>query len=603
MAQIISPHVRPGGKVIEVDFDDGTAAHLQRLSIPLPLQLGFGDRCQVRLSGESGPTLVCEVERASGPLRVWTPLAPGSGDPPTDLLVDGQPMSRQTQDIRPGSRIEVMERGTGRRYLLVVKPRAWSVRPRFLAAMLVVVTLAGSLYGLYLQRTLDDAGEELVAAKERIKHAQQAVEQAHRLLDEVQSDLHGVHGEVAGTMRDLRELQAAPEDSLRAEFDLQIQHLAEQARARLALSDDRDAKAREHLRAEVETDCREQVAALRGEFTDRMVLSYQELKRTEERIVGTLSARLAATEPANTHFKAVLVQASKAVVFVHTSFDVSFTAAGEVRRQHAFGTGFLVSDSGLGLTARHVIRPWEYDEQLQVLSELGLAEVDLESAVWRVWTYGQAVQDDHSASGESKPRNDTAWATGQNERGLKLLHVPEVEHRVALVEAPVGVVPVGVAPPGETDSAVFQILDFSQPWPALAIVDATDTVEPLDDVLVVGYPLSRLSDRRAVPQGVSGLVRRDVGQFLELDVGLSGGISGGPVLARHGRVIGMAVGKADSASYGLALRGVALRARMAAATQEVAAEEARLRNSGCDPGPVDDVFDDATWAVYRCAGE
>ena len=64
--------------------------------------------------------------------------------------------------------------------------------------------------------------------------------------------------------------------------------------------------------------------------------------------------------------------------------------------------------------------------------------------------------------------------------------------------------------------------------------------------------------------------------------------------------IGMAVGVLESDVYGLAVRARDLRRVLGDAANEVRAQEARLKELGCDPGDVDGVFDARTWEAYGC---
>ncbi len=75
----------------------------------------------------------------------------------------------------------------------------------------------------------------------------------------------------------------------------------------------------------------------------------------------------------------------------------------------------------------------------------------------------------------------------------------------------------------------------------------------MDEIILVGYPLSRLHDGRAIPQGVNGFVRRLTQELLELDTALHPGSSGAPILDRNSKVIGMAVALVSSDTYGIAV--------------------------------------------------
>ena len=114
---------------IRVDVEDGVESAPRKLEFDESLRLGYGDSCELRLDGETGPEVICGVERAHGPFRIWTPTAPAERDEQVEIEVDGHPLTGPAQDIGPGSRVEVFDRRTGRRYRLLVEPRPpWLMR-------------------------------------------------------------------------------------------------------------------------------------------------------------------------------------------------------------------------------------------------------------------------------------------------------------------------------------------------------------------------------------------------------------------------------------------------------------------------------------------
>lgn len=534
---------------IRVDVEDGREAAPRKIEFDESLRLGYGDSCELRLDGESGPEVICAVERAHGPFRIWTPTASAERDEQVEIQVDGQPFTGPARDIGPGSRVEVFDRRTGRRYRLHVEPRPpWLVRPRNLAFLVLVLALAGLLYGLYLYYTLEGAQTQLEVAEERLRQAESDVERARRSLSEVERRLAATEGEFTLAIREIKEAQALSERAIRTEFDLQLAALTERARTELQRISERDVEARERLQA----DTRAQVAALRKELEDRMVDTYQEFKRIEERLIQSVGARLEAMEPASARFKRVLHDARGAVLFLRTTYDIEFARTGESATQQTFGSGFIVSDAGLALTARHVLFPWLYDRELQVLVALGLARVREETATWSVWLADTRVLAGRDDDGVPLFDTDSAWSNRADDRTVRHVYSPPIEFTEELVEAPVGTVSIPIPVPGADDVAVLELVQLDEPSVSLAI--AREAVEPLDEALAVGYPFSRLEDSVAAPQGVTGFVRQITENVLELDTALNPGLSGGPILNRDGVVIGMAVGILHSEVYGLAIR-------------------------------------------------
>ena len=539
---------------IHVDLEDGLESAPRKLEFDESLRLGYGDSCELRLDGESGPEVICGVERTHGPFRIWTPMGPSERDEHVEIQVDGHPLTGPAQDIGPGSRVEVFDRRTGRRYRLLVEPgQLWLARPRNLTFLVLVLAVAGLLYGFYFYYSLEGAQTQLELAEERLRRAESDVERAHRSLEDVEQRLSAARGEITAAIREIKEAQALSERAIRTEFDLQVAALTERARAELQDISERDVEARERLQA----DTRAQVEALRQELEDRMVGTYQEFKLLEERIVQSLSARLEAIEPASARFKRVLEEARDAALFVRTTYDVEFARAGEVVTQQTFGSGFFVSDGGLAMSARHVLFPWHYDRDLQVLVALGLARVREQTVNWSIWMADTQVLTGEDDTGAPVFDTEAAWSSHSEDRAVRHLYSPPIEFREELVEAPVGAVTIQIPVPGSNDVAVLQFAQLDEPLVTLAITETG--VEPLDEALAIGYPFSRLEDGRAAPQGVTGFVRRVTEEVLELDTALNPGLSGGAILNRDGDVIGMAIGVLGSEVYGLAIRARDLR--------------------------------------------
>lgn len=58
---------------IHVNLEDDSGAVTRSLEFDDSLRLGYGERCELRLDGESGPEVICHLERTRGPFRIWTP--------------------------------------------------------------------------------------------------------------------------------------------------------------------------------------------------------------------------------------------------------------------------------------------------------------------------------------------------------------------------------------------------------------------------------------------------------------------------------------------------------------------------------------------------
>lgn len=591
MGRIILPRrwLRVVRKPVHVAVEDELKKGAKRFSFDEVLSLGYGEHCEVRLDGETGPETVCRLERTRGPLRVSTLLAPEQLDGQVELSIDGRPMHWPTEDVQPGSRIEVRDKKTGRAYsVLVEPPPPWFLRRAFLMAALGALALAVLIYGTYFYRNLRGTETRLVETEERLTRAESGMERAQRRLGDVEQYLATTQDELRDAVRELDAAQSALAEAMRSDFEQRFTAITEDTRARLEQLSEQDVALRDKLQTETQT----KLEALREEVAERMVEAYREVRGIETRLLESLSSQIQAMEPAGEKFKRLLRNLRHAIVLIKTSYQIEHMENGQVSELQTSGTGFFVGESGLGVTAQHVLYPWRYDRELQVLVALGLVKVRPKSTVWTLWTEGQRVTADDT---DSSP----GWQSDSEQRPFVLLYTPELEVAEAWVQTPLGAVSIAMPVPGRHDAAVFQVMRFEDPVTTVPMRPGTP--KPLDEVLVLGHPLSRLEEGKAVSQGVSGFVRRSTKAILELNIPLNPGVSGAPVVDREGYLVGMAIGFLESDVYGLAVPAHYIVTLLRDTAEAVHAEEARLRALGCAPGVVDGVFDKDTWRAYQCA--
>ncbi len=580
---------------IHVDLEEGLKSDPRKLTFNESLKLGYGEHCEVRLDGESGPEEVCSLERARGPYRLWVAPGTSGSEGNIEVLVDGHRVTGATQDLQPGACVEIFDRRNERHYRMILEPStATPVRLRYLAYIVLTLTISGILGAVYFYTSLQSTRSQLAVTEQRLHRAESDVERARGSLQIVEQHLIEAQGEFGAAVHKLRQAQSVSERAIRSEFDLRLAALTEHTQADLARLSEQDNEAREHLRIEA----RAQVAAIREELEDRMVSTYQEFKRVEERLIRTLGSRLEAMEPTSTRFKRVLQNVRGSILFIRTTYEMEFLRTGQIVSQQSFGSGFLVSENGLAMTARHVMFPWLYENRLQVLVVLGLVKIREDSVRWSMWTHDQQILEGEDESGERIFNTDTGWNSSAEDRALQHLYSPPLHFTEEQVEAPVGSVTISVPVPGSDDVAVVQLMQFTEPVVSRTLTQSAP--ESLDEALAVGYPLSRLEDGRTVPQGVTGFVRRLTEDMLELNTTLNPGLSGGPIFNRSGDIIGMGIGIFQSEAYGLAVRARDLRRVLEETAVKVRKEEQRLKELGCNPGPVDGVFDALTWSAYGC---
>ena len=451
-----------------------------------------------------------------------------------------------------------------------------------------MLTLVGGGYGSYVYTVLSSARQQLVVTQERLSQTEAGMERATIQLRDALRRIDSAQAQLSGAISELRLVQEASNRDIRMDFDHRLSDISNRARENLARLSEEDTRAREQL----ERDTRENIATLRQEFSAKMVDTYQSFKGLEGRLFLTLASRLESIELEGERFKRILLTARDAVVFIHTRYEVEFIESGETKEYDSFGTGFLISADGLGLTAQHVLFPWRYEREFLLLKELELARIVPGTVRWSMWPTGTPVSD-----------LESAYHSDRDDRSLRFLYSPEINVAEELASTPVGMVKVPVPVPDGADIGVFQIMDFDTRFDNLTMKETVSETEPLDDVLVVGYPFSRLREGVAIPQAVRGFVRLVGAEVMELDTALHPGLSGGPVLNREGKVIGMAIAVFQSDVYGIAVRQLGLDEALEDTVEAVRQEEQRLAQMNCDPGEVDGRVDRQTQAAYRCERE
>jgi serine protease Do len=213
------------------------------------------------------------------------------------------------------------------------------------------------------------------------------------------------------------------------------------------------------------------------------------------------SSRLRASDPETMSFAEVAQLNSPAVVFIRTEFEL-LDSSGQVTTTEArTGSGFVVSDSGLIVTNRHLVRDWEYNTL-------------------------------------------PTGTTGRLTRIEAILPHQKSQDAVTAVVYKLGA-------DSSIDVAVLKIDS-----PNLSVVHGVDAdashTNQGDEVVVIGYPLGldmlkTTNDVTVDPSLSTGVVSRVGHDFIQLSLRAYHGNSGGPVLNRRGEVIGILTGHLGSA--------------------------------------------------------
>ena len=219
-------------------------------------------------------------------------------------------------------------------------------------------------------------------------------------------------------------------------------------------------------------------------------------------IVGIVaSSRLRATDPESMSFAEIAESNSPAVVLIRTEFEL-LDSNGQVTTTEArTGSGFILTESGLIVTNRHVIRDWEYNPP-------------------------------------------PAGTTGRITKIEAILPHHTLEDAV-----PAEVYRLGVDT--SVDVAILRISSTNPRFVYGVEADLSHTNQG-DEVVVIGYPLGLdllqwTKDSTADPSLSTGSVSRVGQDFIQLNLRAYHGNSGGPVLNRKGEVIGILTGNFGSA--------------------------------------------------------
>ena len=212
------------------------------------------------------------------------------------------------------------------------------------------------------------------------------------------------------------------------------------------------------------------------------------------------SFRLRASDPESMSFAEIAELNSPAVVLIRTEFEL-LDSSGQVTTTEArTGSGFIIPDSRLIVTNRHLVRDWEYNPP----------------------------------------------PPGTTGRITKIEAI--LPHHILEDLLPAEVYRLGE---NNVDVAILRIDSPNLPF-VLGIEPDLSHTNPGDEVLVIGYPLGlelleRTKDTTADPSLSPGIVSRVGHDFIQLNLRAYHGNSGGPVLNRKGEVIGILTGNLGSA--------------------------------------------------------
>ncbi len=230
-------------------------------------------------------------------------------------------------------------------------------------------------------------------------------------------------------------------------------------------------------------------------------------------------------------FPQVLNRYSDSVLFIQTSYAL---VSGERRfRFVGDGTGFFVTADGVIVTNKHVVQPWKFDGRSVAMLDSGY-RLDEQSVRLAAWPNGARVTDEAGVT-----VLDRAFDSGRGELEIAAMPPDALEQR----SEPLGDGRVYEGRFHAQDESDLALLQATVPQPVVPIPVAEDTsaLRKLDPVMVLGFPTGKLILESGIAETLptrGEVLKIDRSLFITAQV--HPGSSGGPVIDRHGHVVGIA---------------------------------------------------------------
>lgn len=560
-----------------------------------PFSIGYGDACEIRLPRGNGPERLFEFAPPDRSQSISLPLGPALQQGDFEFYVNGKRFDDKTLPIKPGNTVRILDKsGEQEVELFVESAGGWRSHLKSLYAISAALFLLTVFTGYFIYQRFQATDERLLQTESRITRTQAELSDWNAAIAQTIQEFKTEQVQIEQSLQDVSVYQSRAVNELQQEFSNRIDQIRGNAQQSLSKIAEEDQLARERLQAQTES----QIEQLESQMSERFVDTLEQFKAAQNELYALNTTRIEYLEQQSTVFKEILDLAQQSVVYIRTTYQVQSAISDKTNEVEHFGTGFTVSSNGLSIAPQHVLRPWLYDNNMLAMTALGQIKIDESSVRYTVWTAKEQVLDPNTKDSLTY-LTDTAFDSEKTENGLVLLYTATPETGAQILTSPFGAITVQRPLVGHTDIAVFQLIDFDREFTYLTLDDNANAAEAMDEVLTVGYPLSRLHDGKSVPQGVKGFVRRQTSDLLELDSALHPGTSGAPVLNRDGYVIGMAVALINSDSYGIAVTAPYLREATDAALQALVETKQRLTESGCYTGSADGRIDAELWSAMH----
>lgn len=555
-----------------------------------PFTIGYGKECEIKLPKGNGPDRLFEFAPSTKPGSISLPLKPAIEKGGFEFFLDGKTITDNTLDIKPGNRLKILDNNEKQEVDLLIETAArWRshLTSLYVISGFLLLMLLTAAYMAYLYTK--NADQRLQETQTRLEKTESTVSDWDSRLNTIVQRFGTRQIELENSLEEIAHMQNQEVAKIRSDFSSQLSVIQENATRSLKNIEVKD----EAARAKLKDETKNQISKLELQVSDRLFNTLEQFKAAQNELYYLNTSRIESLEQDSTAFKNILLQNQEAVVYIRTTYLVESITTGDQREVEVFGTGFTIEENGLSIAPQHVMRPWLYDDTMLAMQSVGLIKRLAGSAKYTVWTSAEQVIDTQAE--EHTYLTAEAFSSNQMERAVALLYSVKPEMGPHVVTTPIGAITVQRPQVGHTDITVFQLIDFERRFEYLDISQNDESVEPMDEIILIGYPLSRLHDGKSIPQGVKGFVRRQTQDLLELDTALHPGSSGAPVINRNSAVIGMAVALVSSDSYGVAVPASHLLDSISQARNSVKEQKRFLMEMNCYDGKLDGLIDQEMW--------
>ncbi|MCA8920222.1 MAG: trypsin-like peptidase domain-containing protein [Planctomycetes bacterium] len=242
---------------------------------------------------------------------------------------------------------------------------------------------------------------------------------------------------------------------------------------------------------------------------------------------------------------------ARSVVLIMCQAEGVKRETGERVPLHGWGTGFFVTRRGDLITNKHVVQPWKYKTMVTQMAKEGI-EIDASKTQIHVWIRGSKFRDDPKGhqlnlAGAYSTANGTLELVRTSPDLWTTMGFKEDEAPIRSTRVHKDVI--------NNDLALLRVIPKDgMRFTPIPIGDSR-TVSALDEVMVLGFPggPTVLEGVIAAASPVTGKVRKPESSLL-IGAPMIPGNSGGPLIDREGKVVGICAAIQGSESLGYCIR-------------------------------------------------